>query len=304
MNTSLSRVIQVLGQSVPPRSITQQAFDYNTEHYQRLCHLGGAMPSSRDLYRYAEDMRYMPLQPDLLRYLLPICLNAWRVELLNEGQSDYAGFSEQFWTTLSPRPEAQGTLVLESELTAKECYTVMEFMRDSLLERMAQETQLHFVGSNSSPYQWFQALGSFCIVFPTLSDLWEKWWQMDTVGYAYCVLQYISCLMYRDDGNPVFPPWTPDKGGGPPELWGNANLVSCFGWRKENASFLAKEITLDYLAVNLEKAAEIIGISQGTSVPEKMLADWPKCRDLAASRIAELPLLVSQPESTYLEWSV
>lgn len=302
MDTSLSDVIKVLGQPTPPRHISQQPFDYDSGHYQRLCHLDGAAPSCSDLSSYIHDMEYMPLQSDLMRYLLPLCLQMWQDDLFNVN-SDCAGTVEAFWTALSPRPTFQNTFVLE-ELSGKEYQSVTQFMQDSLLERMAQETQLHFVGSNSSPYQWFQALGSFCTVLPTLSNLWEDWWQMNTVGHAVCVLQYISCLMYDDGENPVFAPWTPDKGGGPPELWGNANLVSYFGWRRENASFLAKTITLDYVAANMKKAAKIIGVSEGMFIPARMITDWPNCQDPAASRIAELPLLVSRSELTCPGWSV
>lgn len=302
MDASLSRLVRVLGQPTPPNQITQQAFDYNTEHYQRLCRLGEAMPSSSDLYRYAEDMRYMPLQPDLLRYLLPICLSAWRTELLSGGHSEYGGFSEQFWTTLSPRSEAQGTLVLEKELTANENKSVMQFMQEALLERMTQEKQLHFVGSGASSYQWFYALGSFCTVFPSLHTLWASWWQMKTPGHAVCVLQYISCLMYEDNKNPIFAPWTPDKGGGPPQIWESEGFAYDYGWRQENVVFLAS-ITTKYILEKLKEAAANLGHQPDEAAPYRMLVDWPKCYEVAASRVAELPQLVVQAHSTYPQWT-
>lgn len=304
MRASLEKVIEDLGQRSPPRQITQAAFDYDSSHYRRLCRLDGSNPAGTDLYSYANDMEYMPLQPDLLRYLLPICLKAWHDDLVNARHSDHAGFVEAFWTALSPRSLSQNTFVLEEELKAKEYQSVIEFMRDSILDRMDQERHLHFVGSNASAYQWFQALGSFCTVFPHLHSLWEVWWQMNTFGHAACVLQYLSCLMYWDDENPVFTPWTPVGGGGPPELWGSEGFVFEHGWRQENTSFLSETLTLAYVAEKLEQAAQVIGTPQGESVPARMLADWPKCRDLAASRIAELPKLVAQAPSTYPEWSV
>ena len=144
-------------------------------------------------------MQYMPLQSDLLRYLLPICLQAWHDDLFSTNHSDYASFVENFWTALSPRSLLQNTFVLEKELNAKERENVMKFMRDSLLDRMDQETKLHFVGSNASPYKWFYSLGSFCTVFPTLNELWEIWWNMKTFGHAVCALQYVSCLMYWNE---------------------------------------------------------------------------------------------------------
>lgn len=293
MNPSLSQVIQVLAQPLPPKHISQQPFDYDPRHYRRLCRLDGAAPDTSDLSRYVDDMQYMPLQPDLLRYLLPLCLKMWQDDLLRKEDSDCRGLAEAFWTALAPRSLFQNTFLLEEELNAEEYQSVMQFMRGTLLERMNQETRLHFIGSQSSPYQWFHTLGSFCIVFPFLQSLWDKWWQMTTPGQAACVLQYISCLMYRDDENPVFTPWTPDKGGGPPELWENDSLSSDYGWRQENASFLAETLTLDIVERKLKAAASQVS-SENLSISAKMLQDWDNRRDLAASRIAELPQLVAQ----------
>jgi hypothetical protein len=302
MSMSLSDLVQVLGQPQPPKRISQKPFDYDPSHYRRLCQLNGTAPTPADLSRYVDDMQYMPLQPDLLRYLLPLCLKMWQDDLLHKAGSDYGGSVEAFWMALSPRPMFQNTFLLEKELNAEEYYSVMQFMRDTLLERMNQETRLHFVGSNSSPYQWFHTLGSFCTIFPYLQGLWDKWWQIATPGQAVCVLQYVSCLMYRDDENPVFAPWTPDKGGGPPELWGNDTLSSDYGWRQENASFLAEALTLDTVERKLKEAASQVS-DEDISISARMLQDWDERRDLAASRIAELPQLIAQAPSSYPQWT-
>jgi hypothetical protein len=45
-------------------------------------------------------MQYMDLQPELLRYLTPILLAAWREDLFDAGKAGYAGFVEQFWSAL------------------------------------------------------------------------------------------------------------------------------------------------------------------------------------------------------------
>lgn len=303
MDTSLSHVVQTLGQRLPPKQISQQPFDYDPSHYRRLCRLDGAAPDTSDLSSYVDDMQYMPLQADLLRYLLPLCLKMWQDDLLHKEGSEHGGLVEAFWMALSPRPTFQNTFLLEEELNAEEYRSVMQFMRDTLLERMNQETRLHFAGSQSSRYQWLHTLGSFCIVFPHLRGLWDKWWQIATPGHAVCVLQYVSCLMYRNDENPVFAPWTPDKGGGPPELWENDTLSSDYGWRQENASFLAKTLTLDFVEQKLKEAASQVN-GEDITISAKMLQDWEKRRDLAASRIAELPQRVEQAPSSYPQWSI
>ena len=248
-------------------------------------------------------MTYMPLQPDLLRHLLPLCLKMWQDDLLHKENAEYGGQVEAFWTALSPRPTFQNTFLLEEELNAAEYRSVMQFIRDTLLERMSRETRLHFAGSGSSPYQWFHTLGPFCIVFPHLQSLWDKWWQMAAPGHAACVLQYVSCLMYREDENPVFSSWTPEGGGGPPELWENASLSSDYGWRQENASSLAKTLTLDFVEQKLKEAASQTS-GEDITISAKMLQDWERRRDLAASRIAEIPQRVEQAPSSYPQWSI
>ena len=71
MSQALADVIAALGQPAPPKHITQQPFDYNPGHYRRLCRLEDAASKISDLSCYVDDMCYMPLQPDLLRFLLP-----------------------------------------------------------------------------------------------------------------------------------------------------------------------------------------------------------------------------------------
>ena len=158
------------------------------------------------------DMLYeqSPLQPDLFRYLLPICLDVWRKDLLSHNQSEYGGFIEHFWAALASKS------LLQDNLDSREYAAVETFMAGSLLDCLDQQNQLAFSGMGASPYTWFNVLSSFCVVFPTLSTLWTRWWEMNTPGQACAVLQYLSCLLYENDRNPIFTPWTPNGGGGPP----------------------------------------------------------------------------------------
>jgi hypothetical protein len=103
----------------------------------------------------------------------------------------------------------------------------MEFMRDSILDRMDEEHDLKFSGMRASPYKWVRVLCSFAVIFPDIRDLWQRWWKKETKGRAICVLQYISCLLYEADSNPIFSPWTPAGRGGPPRAISLA-LAECF----------------------------------------------------------------------------
>lgn len=208
MSISIPDLVQVLNAQEPPQQIWQEPQEYGSRHCEYLCRLRGA-PDGRDLRAYAQDLLFAPAQPDLFRYLLPICLDAWQKDLLSNHKSEYGGFVEYFWAALAERP------VLQDCLTPTQYAAVAQYMADSLLDRIDREYKLSFSGMRSSPYAWIAALASYCTVFPSLAPLWNQWWQMTTTGQACAALQYLSCLLYENDQNPIFTPWTPDRGGGP-----------------------------------------------------------------------------------------
>jgi hypothetical protein len=59
----------------------------------------GQRADARDLVDYALDITYEEVQGDLLRYALPICLQAWRQDLLGHDKA-YGGFVEHFYPEL------------------------------------------------------------------------------------------------------------------------------------------------------------------------------------------------------------
>ena len=203
MRSDLSRLVKALNAQDPPELIWQKPFDGNPSHYKQLCNLDGAEPSGSDLMDYAHDLLYepSPLQPDLFRYLLPICLEVWHKDLMSNSQSGYGGFVEYFWLALA-RP-----LLLRDNLTPDQYSAVETFMADALLDQIDQENALSFAGMGASPYIWFGGIGAFAVIFPAFPQLWKSWWEMTTPGQASAVLQYLSCLLYEDDLNPIFSPF-------------------------------------------------------------------------------------------------
>jgi hypothetical protein len=288
MRASMDEVIRVLESPRPPAEIWQESYDRDSKVYGRLCNLSGAEPQGADLSDYSQDMLYLPLQPDLFRHLLPVCLRAWRKDLFDE-DANYAGFVEHFSTALATRP------ILEEILTAGQYKSVMEYMLNSVLDRMDQEERLQFTGMGARPYRWFHALGSFAVTFPSLHRLWESWWNVSTTGHALAVLQYISCLMYEDDRNPIFSPWTPLGGGGPPALYETDGHIYDRGWRPENISFLEGTLSTVYSETKLHEAAKVVKDQVSSNVPAKMIADFDAQRQLLESRIEQLPILLSKP---------
>ncbi|MCM3874120.1 MAG: hypothetical protein ND895_25810 [Pyrinomonadaceae bacterium] len=287
MLASIDEVIKVLKSAKPPAEIWQEPYDHDSNVYRRLCSLSGAEPEASDLRDYSQSMLYTPLQPDLFRHLLPICLQAWRKDLFSDEDSNYGGFAEHFSTALATRR------LLEEILTADEYRSVMEYILNSILDRIDREDGLHFIGMGARPYRWFLALGSFSVTFSSLHRLWESWWSMSTTGHALAALQYLSCLMYEDDRNPIFSPWTPDGGGGPPPLYETDGHIYDRGWRPENISFLEATLTPVYLETKLHEAAKVVEDHVHSNVPAKMIADFDAQRELIESRINQLPTLLS-----------
>src|SRR6266700_4537602 len=88
-------------------------------------------------------------------------------------------------------------------------------MRQTILEEVDDQLGLDYQGSKARPYYWIGALTTYGVLLP---DLNRGHWT--PVGRALAAVQYISCLIYPENENPVFAPWTPNGGGGPPCLWG------------------------------------------------------------------------------------
>ena len=278
------RVIKSAG---APKQITQQPFDYDAGHYCRLCNLGGAAPSGSDLLDYALDMQYMELQPELLRYLTPILLTAWRKDLFEGSGAGYGGFVEQFWTAL-----LKGG-ALTKVLTEAEYKAFVTYVKDSILDRLDLEVSLHFSGMGASPYRWVQALVSYGALFSDVEMLWTEWWQMKTPGHAIAAFQYASALMYEDDKNPVFDPWTRDKGGGPPALWECEGFLFDVGWKQENLCFVKANLSSDFFKQKLRLALPQINNPSAKKIASEIMDDFERHRTRLELRIQQLPDLLA-----------
>ncbi len=295
MVANIQDVTASFGTPRAPAKITQQPFDYDAGHYRRLCD-AGANPDPSDLYSYADDLMYQELQPDLFLFLLPVCLRAWQNDLMASHQSDYTGFVEQFSGALARHAG------FRAMLSPKQYDAVARFMRDTILDKIDQERQLSFSGWPASPYSWIQAIGTFGTVFPALSELWEGWWTVPTVGRACGVLQYASALMYPDSENPIFAPWTRDAGGGPPTLWETSGFIYEESWLPENVSFLRATLTPAYVEESVKRAAVVVSGKIDSPVPQRMVADFAQASTLVELRIEELLKYLSLPLGQVRQW--
>lgn len=116
-------------------------------------------------------------------------------------------------------------------------------MRQSILEEIDEQRGLTYKGAAARPYRWLGALATYGVVLPDIELLWTAWWSLDTIGRATAAVQYASCLIYPENENPIFAPWTADAGGGPPCLWEFQGHLYTHRWLQPNVDFLKKALT-------------------------------------------------------------
>lgn len=258
--------------------IVQKQFDDNNDSLARLSSELTEPPDEADLEDYALDLQYVELQRDLFEFVFPRCLEAWRRSLFTES----TGFVEQFHAALAARR------LLDEYLSPSQREAVFAFMRESMLERLGSESRLSFTGSRVPPYTWVGFLGSFGVLVPEIDRLWTEWWTLKAEGHCVAALQYASCLMYPENQNPIFAPWTGQDGGGPPALWEAASVGFNERWLDVNTSFLRSALTASWLEERVQDAAGALRSHGESDVAQLMVAEIPNCRTRVVQRIPQL----------------
>ena len=281
--------------SKPPKQTTQEAFDGDIGHLNRLVRLRpGDRAEAGDLWDYTQDLFYgNQIQGPLLTYLLPFCLEAWRDDL-RETHTGYGGFVEHFYPVLANKH------IFDEHLTPAQTMVTSEFMRDSILEEIDDQRGLSYNGMGARPYRWITALTTHGVLLPDVDQLWNAWWSIDTVGRAVATVQYASCLMYPENDNPVFAPWTRDRGGGPPRLWGFGEHLYNHRWLEANVKFLRETLNPQEVEEALNRAVARLGGQPEHEIARKVQRDVPGCIETLAVRCAELPRLLGTQESAAL----
>lgn len=182
-------------------------------------------------------------------YLLPAGLKVWSTEIY---QAD-SGFTQHFHSALNRKG------FLHHHLTSHLRGAVLEFMRKTLLKRLGKEKLLSVQGV-SPTHGWFGIFAFYGTLAPDVERLWNNWWAFPSHGHVIAAAQYASCLICDQQNNPVFIPWTPKEGGGPPSLWN----YDCFvekgeRWFPENLDFLQKTLSIGYLDQKLDQMKEKLG---------------------------------------------
>lgn len=293
---SMSAVWRALRAPSAP-AITQEACDGDRGHLHRLLLVErGGRAASGDLWDYTQDVLYTDVQGELLAYLLPVCLQAWHDDF--RGLGDYGGFVENFYPMLADRG------VFDSHLTPGQTAAVAAFLRQAILHEIDEQRGLAYAGMNARPYRWMRALTTYGVVLPDVADLWTAWWGLDTTGRAVAAVQYASALMYPDDANPIFAPWTCKEGGGPPTLWEFSGHLYAHRWQESNVAFLRRTLTVTSVSDLLERAAATLIGEPEHQAAARLLTDLPQRHAMLAARCRELPdLLAQRQETDLLHWS-
>ena len=310
-NTTTGRLDELrrrLGSPTAPKVITQGVFEAGPEHLERLAHLRPyEQANQHDLCDYMDDLQYRTdIQPALFLYLLPFCLERWDQHVRIEN-FECPGFKEQFYTVLGK------TNVLSECLSTDQRAAVLEFMRKSILEGIDTQDRLRFEGYPAAPYRWIGALMTYGVIASDIEHLWMDWWSISTIGRAIAAVQYISCLVYPKNSNPVFAPYTRERGGGPPCLWEFDGYLHEATWKIQNVEFLKKLFRDPKIVFSVvRRAVDRLSQHSGFLTAQQLLADLQsssanrKLRSPAetlSDRLLALPDILAtggEPQMTYL----
>ena len=257
----------------------------------------GEAADGDDLWEYVHDLRNTDIQTPLFVYLLPFCLKVWRDDL--RGVEGHGGIVEHLYAVLADRH------VFDLQLNESQGEAVSEFVQQAILEEIDNQRGRTFHGARARPYRWFRALTTYAVLRPDVGRLWNAWWALETVGRAVAAMQYISCLMYSETENPVFVPWTPDGGGGPPVLWEFEGHLYSHRWLQPNVDFLKATLTSERVEKILANAVRRLAGEPEHGIATTLRTDFPLCEKTVMLRCSELPRLLEtvQDSGTELSWS-
>lgn len=293
MKIDWDRARSIFNYQTSPSVVSQKQFDGFHEKLIQLAKTPQEEIDFRELWYYHHDLAYMWLQPDLFAYLFPVCLLDWHESLINNEPCSH-GDSEFHYGV------KKGDVF--SKMLSDQQYTqISEFLVDSFLERLDRERGLSFEGSNASPYGWIGRFNSIALILPVISIIWEKWWSLKSIGRAVCAIQYLSSLVYYETQNPIFATWTPEYGGGSPDLWTHDSYIYHEGWMKENLEFIESTLTIEYLEKKLNEATSKLEGEPEYPKAIKMVEDFPERKKILQVRIEELPCLLLEPD--YAKWT-
>lgn len=111
--------------------------------------------------------------------------------------------------------------------------------------------------------------------------------------------------MYPENENPVFAPWTPESGGGPPCLWDFEGHLYEHRWQAPNVKFLREVLNRTKVSDVLDQSVDRLAGQPEHEVATQIQADFPLLTEILEARCVELPRLLETIDSPGrpLQWS-
>lgn len=293
-----AELLASLGWPKPPTDIWQEPFDYFRGHCERI-----ATPSEptdiSDFCDYFLDYQYMDVQRDLLHYALPKALEAWarrELKLRDSGKFKGDWHFEGMWDALAFRPVHPGLL------NAEQYQAMTDFLVGVLVALMQKEKSLSFKGSYASAYDWVRLHATLIWLFPSVKQIWDKWWSFETPEMAICAIQWLSAFLYEDYDNPYFAPWTGSAGGGPPLIFESLHMPQKPAV-SENVEYLRSMLIKDWAADALSRATATLSEHERAEKIQETLSEFSWRSILFEERVEKyITVLESQDASMIIGW--
>jgi hypothetical protein len=271
--TARDRCRRIFDNPHPPEHVWEREFDYDDAGLQALARKDWRAIDRCDLANlYLLNLVYVePLQPELFRYLFPLCLAVWHESLM----------SNQPWPLY---PALRRPYVFDAMMTPRQRVDVTAFMVDSFMERLDQERSFLYTGSKTPAYAWLGVLISLGESVPLVESLWRRWWTLDSPGKAASALIYASGLIYAEGENPLFGVWTRAHGGGGPYLVD----TDLGGWLPVNLDALRRVVTPESVIDTVERAAQVLRGEPEAAWAARVATDARGRSDIIAIQIEDL----------------
>lgn len=289
---TITELTQIFHNEVPrPIHVEGDAWglDATTEE---ILHLIDLPPDDLKADHFSGYLGYCTTGGDAdLKFLFPSILRIWAAEL----------YEKNSWFTQYFHAEVCRTDFVDRALSPKLREAAYHFIVSALSARLSSEKSLSVAGVSTS-HDWFGHLASLGVFTTAVPALWSEVWGSDKQGHAIALLQYLSCLIF-EDANPIFQPWTCDKGGGPPALWDFDSVGFNEAWKDENSNYLATTLTSDRIRAWLERTITIHPESEVAYFSSLLLEELAIAPETVDERIRLLLSALQTPSGVdFITW--
>ncbi|WP_445658920.1 hypothetical protein [Achromobacter sp. NCFB-sbj8-Ac1-l] len=235
----------LFGNPVAPIDVWEREFDHDDAALHALAKKDWWDINADELRRYylLNLVHVEPLQPEVFRYLFPLCLAYWQEALMDD-----SGPAFDNWHDVMRR-----TCLFETMMTPPQAQAVKTFITDGLLARLDRERGFLYDGSRTPAYTWQFEINELGGSLPLVARLWDRWWAVDSPGKAVSAIMYASGLIYEEGENPIFGAWTREHGGGGPYL---SDAGASADWSADNLQALRERLTVERLLTLVDLSAQ------------------------------------------------